>query len=337
MEFSADNLMVQNLLILKETGSLPDGASEDFTNADLSGADLRGIDLTGFDLSGADFSRANLSNAHLFKANLQGAILIDAILDGAEMSGANFSNAMMEGVKARRAGFGMANFTSANMFKCNLEGSTLSLANFDGCDLRNSRLMNVRLREAVVTNVDFTNADLRNADMSLTKVTGASFANADMREARLRLIDGFDKASWIGVDIRNVNFAGAYRLRRYVHDQNFIKEFRASGKVAAFVYYLWWISSDCGRSMFRWCFWIMFQTFFFAWVFTFFEVDYGPHFSVLSPLYFSVITLTTLGYGDVIPASTGAQLVAMVEVILGYVMLGGLLSIFSNKIARRAD
>jgi hypothetical protein len=32
-----------------------------------------------------------------------------------------------------------------------------------------------------------------------------------------------------------------------------------------------------------------------------------------------------------------AQILAMIEVVIGYVMLGGLLSIFSNKMARRAD
>jgi voltage-gated potassium channel Kch len=54
-------------------------------------------------------------------------------------------------------------------------------------------------------------------------------------------------------------------------------------------------------------------------------------------LYYSVVTLTTLGYGDVVPASPTAQVLAMCEVVLGYVMLGGLLSIFSNKMSRRAD
>ena len=37
------------------------------------------------------------------------------------------------------------------------------------------------------------------------------------------------------------------------------------------------------------------------------------------------------------PSGPAAQLVAMCEVAIGYVMLGGLLSIFANKMARRAD
>ena len=54
--------------------------------------------------------------------------------------------------------------------------------------------------------------------------------------------------------------------------------------------------------------------------------------------YFSVVTFTTLGFGDVTPIAGNwvPQAVIMTEVIFGYVMLGGLISIFANKLARRA-
>ena len=65
-------------------------------------------------------------------------------------------------------------------------------------------------------------------------------------------------------------------------------------------------------------------------------IDYGDHQTVLSPLYFSIVTFTTLGYGDVLPTSLWGQLLVITEVILGYVGLGGLLSILANKLARRA-
>ena len=59
--------------------------------------------------------------------------------------------------------------------------------------------------------------------------------------------------------------------------------------------------------------------------------------SVLTPFYFSLVTLTTLGYGDVLPASEMGQALVMAEVTVGYLMLGGLVSIFSNKLARRGE
>lgn len=66
-------------------------------------------------------------------------------------------------------------------------------------------------------------------------------------------------------------------------------------------------------------------------------MDFGAHQTLLSPLYFSVVTLTTLGYGDVLPVSIAAQIACMVQVVIGYVMLGGALSIFTTKMARRAS
>ena len=75
----------------------------------------------------------------------------------------------------------------------------------------------------------------------------------------------------------------------------------------------------------------------FAGLYGLVDMDFGAYPTFLSPLYGSVVTLTTLGYGDVLPKSPVAQVVVMCEVVTGYVMLGGLLSIFSSKMATRAD
>lgn len=75
----------------------------------------------------------------------------------------------------------------------------------------------------------------------------------------------------------------------------------------------------------------------FAHLYQFAGVDFGEHANAVTPYYFSVITLTSLGYGDISPVSEFGQLLTMIEVLLGYIALGGLLSIFSNKMARRAN
>ena len=49
------------------------------------------------------------------------------------------------------------------------------------------------------------------------------------------------------------------------------------------------------------------------------------------------MTLTSLGYGDIVPTSSLGQLLVMLEVCVGYMMLGGLISILANKMARRAE
>ncbi len=311
--------------------------TEEFSTELLATADLRNVDLTGRDLSAVDLSGRDLSGARLFKANLKNANLQDATLDGAEFAGADMEGANLDGASARRAGFGLANLQGASLVNADLQDASLTHANLRGANLHCVNFSHARLREADLSNADLSEANLSHADLSLSNVAGANFSNSDLRQARLRMLRQFKKANWVGVDIRNINFAGAYLMHREISDQNFLHEFRSYSRLSALLYYPWWLTCDCGRSMLRWCFWIGAQAVLFAWLFTLVGVDYGSHPTPLSPFYFSVVTLTTLGFGDVVPTTLGGQLVVIAEVTMGYIMLGGLLSIFSNKLARRAD
>jgi hypothetical protein len=53
-------------------------------------------------------------------------------------------------------------------------------------------------------------------------------------------------------------------------------------------------------------------------------------------IYYSVATFTTLGFGDVTPKTQGAVWWTTAEVVIGYLMLGGLVSIISQKMAQRS-
>ena len=309
---------------------------------DFRGASLRGEDLSGLELSGADFTDADLSDAvldgaRLFKAKLDNASLVGATLGGAELTGASLRKANLEGVRGFGCGLGLADLAGARLLGADFSNATLTKAILVGADLRTAVLERARLREADLRDTDCTGADLRHCDLALARVDGAILDNADLRGARLRHLTGFDKARWYGADIRDINFAGAYRLRRFVIDQNYLKEFRESSRPAEILYRIWWLTSDCGRSISRWCLWIVVAIGLFAWLYTLCEVDYGKYDNWIGPFYYSVVTITTLGYGDIVPASPAARIVAMVEVMVGYVMLGGLLSIFTNKMARRGD
>ncbi len=298
---------------------------------------LEGLDFSGKDLSGENLSGASLRGARFFRANLRGAILTGADLTGADFTGANLEGANLEGAKAEAAGFGMANLKGARLFNANLRHATFTKADLERAELGCADLSYARLREANLKKANFTAAILKEAHLNLSDVSGAIFKDADLRGAHLRMLKGYKTANWIGTDIRDINFAGAYLVRRHILDENYLEEFRKQGRWAKIVYYLWWLTSDCGRSLKRWCFLIALQALFFAFIYHLIGVDYGKYPTPLSPLYYSVVTLTTLGYGDVIPNSMLGQIVAICEVITGYVMLGGLLAIFTNRIARRAD
>ncbi len=291
-----------------------------------------GSDLTGIDLAGADLTGANLTGCILRDANLDGADLSGVSLIGADLAGANLSN-----VTGHRAIFGQADLSDAVLFGADLTEATFSRSSLRGADLRGTTLTGCRFREADLSRSDLSKANLQEADLTLAKLDHASFHDADLRHARLRAASGFATTNWIGVDIVDVDFAGAYLLRREIMDQNYLFEFRHRSRINELVYWIWWITSDCGRSIGRWALWTVGMAVIFAFAYSFVDVDFGQYQTGMSPFYYSVVTLTTLGYGDVVPASQGAQFVAMVEVIIGYVMLGGLLSIFATKMGRRAE
>ena len=57
----------------------------------------------------------------------------------------------------------------------------------------------------------------------------------------------------------------------------------------------------------------------------------------ISYVYFSVVTFTTLGYGDVTPVTVAGQAVLIVHTAIGYLGLGALLSILATKFASRGN
>ncbi|MDD5599681.1 MAG: ion channel [Victivallaceae bacterium] len=61
------------------------------------------------------------------------------------------------------------------------------------------------------------------------------------------------------------------------------------------------------------------------------SVSYQKAISIIDCLYFSAITFTTLGFGDIVPNSSCGKVVVITEVFLGYVFLGLLLSLMSKK------
>jgi uncharacterized protein YjbI with pentapeptide repeats len=318
---------------LKEKGA----AGLSLAGAHLVDQDLRGVDLSGVDLSGADLSRASLQGVCLAGANLKGATLYRTRLDEAELLGVDLSGANLQECSAPRASFGHANLAEANLMGANLEEATLTGADLRGADCRLANLTNARMRECVLSHALLNQCELAGADLGGSTVEHAVFDEAHLRQTRLTDLRGFQTSRWIAVRFEQMDFVGAHLLRRHIMDQNYLHEFRRQSRVSEWVYRLWWVTSDCGRSFLRWGMWTLLIAAVFAYVYTQVEVDFGPHETVLSPLYYSVVTLTTLGYGDALPNSMAAQVAAMVEVLLGYIMLGGLLAIFATRMARRSE
>ena len=298
---------------------------------------MRGSSLAGCDLSGQDLSRVDLTGADLTGANLRGTCLFQATLDGAEFAGADLTEADLREATGEQVGFGGARLRGADLTAATLPRASFTRGDLTGACLRGATLGSTRFVDATLVDTDFTGAVLREATLSRCAIGGASFRDAGMRDVKLAHLQGYDRANWVGADLREADTCGAYDLRRFAHDQNYLDEFYARSPRHRVLYALWWATSDCGRSLTRWSAWTASLAVTFAAIYASLPIAYGAHETALSPLYFSVVTLTTLGFGDALPTTVAGQLTVMVEVLCGYFMLGGLLAILSNKMARRAD
>lgn len=302
----------------------------------LNEADLSGLDLSGAIFDGASLIGCNLSGTRLVSADLSGAILQGADLTETELlqatlSGADLSNAVLD-----RAGLGHVNAVNAVFFGVRCHGATLTGADLTGCDFRASTMQLCRARGATLIDADFTNATVTEVDLGEASLGKTSFRGTDLAGSRLYGITGYKTCDWVNAATHDVDFTGAYLVRRHVQDENYLHEFRNQSARHQRLYQIWSITSDCGRSLSRWAIWTVLVALIYAAAYTQVEIDWGDYQTPLSPFYYSVVTFTTLGYGDVLPGSTAAQILVITEVIMGYFSLGGMMSILSDKMARRA-
>lgn len=326
--------------------------------ADLNGAFLQGAILPGADLQDAKLKGANLRNANLEGVNLQKAFFMEANLQGANLKRANLREADLRGSILIEIDLKEAKLQGARLQDANFKGANLKEADLKGTILLGSNLKEVKLQGANIQKADLEKADLQGAQLQKTNIQGAKLQGSNLREADLsfanlkradlrksvlknttfRNVKLNRQTKCLGIDVTQAK--GSPRFVRFAKDQEYLEELRESTNFGKFVYWAWFILADCGRSLWPWALWSLFFAVAFACIFccmgpAAFEID-KLSYSFITMLYYSVVTFTTLGFGDIIPKTTGASIVVMAEVIVGYVMLGGLISIFANKLARRS-
>ena len=335
---SAEDRVAALRRALEKDGQLPpelqDLSGESFVEADLSG-----LDLTGCNFSGCDMTGCNLTKARCPSANFDGATLHKAMLDGAEFLGSTFVGTNLSECSAKGTGFGMTDQTDASFFNARLEEAKFVDAQLRRTNFANAKAANVRMLEASLESADFSNADLSGAELSETDLAGARFRYAKLLGAQLREVNNYTKADWIGADIRDIDFTGAYLVRNFIIDENYLYEFRNQSSVTRAVYFVWKTTSDCGRSMVRWGGFLALNVLLFAiiyWAMGPTHLDNMPDkHGFIHYLYFSVVTFTTLGYGDITPITAAGRAVLIIHIAIGYLGLGALLSILATKFASR--
>jgi len=305
----------------------PDLRSADFSKADFSEADLAWTDLSGAKLIGADLSGANLIGAKLIGTDLSGAKLIGANLIGADLI--------------------VAKLNDAHLYDADLSGAKLIGANLSGALLYGANLSGANLRGANLTDADV--ADLR----YLEPVRGQQWRISQ----NFGIQGAFSLWLWLRtnpIPYRRGMMRGLYRAirglsssygnRLFVRDaadQDYLDTLEDQWRhnpLWQFVFWLWGLF-DYGRSLLSVIVFASILILGFGWVYAhrLGMLSYGGrHPTVFTPYYFSIVTYTTLGFGDVRPNNLVGEILVSVEVILGYVTLGLLLAVLAEKIARRS-
>ena len=279
------------------------------------GAVLRGARLDHADLAGADLTHADLSGASMRGTNLAGA----------ELHRARFSRAHLEEAVLQRADLSEANFTDAHIGGADLLGADLSGALMHDMDLTDVDFKDARLFGTKVTDPVWW------VEMPRATLSGRTVFPSQLPEHPIQDVLGLPPL-----------------LRRQLADAQYLRDmYRKSRPFGRSLMWLWGVTCCYGQSFSRWamCTALLLVTFsliytFFPFYFTVSAVEkhvaipmvHDPTF--WQGMYFSLSTMTTLGLGDVVPADTAGRAIVSVQEVFGYLMLGGLLSIFANKLAR---
>ncbi|NTU97583.1 MAG: hypothetical protein HGA62_07205 [Chlorobiaceae bacterium] len=286
---------------------------------------LDGINLSRACLSNADFSLLSLKKANFAFANLEGAHFLFSNLEGADFRGTNLKKASFEDACLKNILFCNADFQGTSLSNALCSGADFSCAHFGGTDFSGANL-----EHAKVFSVTYEQQVLP----EILKESG--FRPGELWKHRL------DFYLDTKMRCRGVHATSAYgnpRFIQFLRDVDYLEELYHS-RSGSSVIFIWWLFADCGRSLKRWAFWTFAFVLLFALLYTLlgeenFKCQYIT-FGLPSMMYFSIISFTSYGSGDIIPITQLSTFLVSVEVIVGYMMLGGLISIFSSKLGRRS-
>lgn len=276
--------------------------------------------LVGVSLAGADLSRMDLTGADLERANL-----IGADLSWAGLSGVNLTSARLEGAILARATLVRATLNNTRLAKADLTGADLS--------------------EATIHRIDMTGVDLRDARLFATRITEPVWWCHLPRIAgswRVVFADGIPEHP-----IQDVVGLPPL-LRRQIADVQHLRDvYRKSHGAGRRLIWIWGLTCNFGQSLARLALTavVIVGLFVLLYMLTDFSLQrpnadgtdmirYVGHPSFAQSLYFAVTTFTAPGTSGMVPVGELGKVLLAAQGVVCFLLLGGVMSIFANKLAR---
>lgn len=328
-----------------------DFSSSKFYNCSFEDIDFKklklkliGVDFSGCDFYGCNFDEQNLKYTNfekcpIYKSSFNKAKLENSIFNKASLIGSQFNEATMTSMQCK----------NTNIVKCEFKKTIMNRSNFAKSKFNSTELKRADLNLSNLTQAKFIDSNLSEAKLERVSIQETLFYNIDVNKETSFLFSNLKKAEWVN----NRSLIREFEEKQYIHD---LYIYYRDNNTMLRLLDIWKYTSNYGKDIKRWIFCsigviLFFSSFFFldhiiscfcgtSPLYSFLCCEIIPRFDIkyqtlLSPLYFSAVTFTTLGFGDIVPINAAGQLLVMLEVIIGYVMLGGLVSIFANIFSRR--
>jgi len=307
------------------------------------------IDLTGSNFRDCKLEGINLSNAILKKSIFNGAIIKNADFSRSDLRETTFFATKSENTNYYNAKFNNSDlsygyFSSCNMKICDFESSALTGAKFINSEMIKANLQKCNLNDSILNGSDISFASLQDANLHNARVNYKT--NLDhiflSKKTDMRCVN-YSNAQYDGLTLSKIN----YLIRRKNWEDNY-----KNNKIKSIMSRFFWHMSDYGFSTIR------IVSYFALFIITFSAIYFLMGFIhppgvidnlfvadgqklqlsivILRSIYFSFVTMTTLGFGDIYVSTnsfTGYFLVVL-QTLIGYFMLGAIITrlaiLFSN-------
>lgn len=166
---------------------------------------------------------------------------------------------------------------------------------------------------------------------------------SEWQKNQITQVEEARKLSYHLVDVKYKKIIRMLEERDFAHEYNRLTieytKWKAKISTSTFQklwYWFWGLTSNYGTSVIRWVVWCLFVISFYTcfYFFTYLETDRGlTGFSrIIERFYFSVVTFTTLGFGDILPQTTFGMCLVITEVLIGNLMFWVMMTILGKKI-----
>jgi uncharacterized protein YjbI with pentapeptide repeats len=290
---------------------------------------------------------------HMEAAFLQKARLKDAQLREAHLEGARLWSADLRGAR-----FVRAHLEGADLGSAVLHGASFLCAHLEGAMLPNAQLQGAILQEAHLEGTQFAHSALERVDATGAIVDGETYIWRCHTDRRTNF-------TGVGLASARVHPGNRTELERNMRQRSWAAWCHRQCGLVALPVWLFWQLTDYGGSTTRILLTFAFLSVVFAGVYYWSGLPHyppgvppsrttaprglvadlfavgpdGPLEQVRVPhtvvfwraLYFSVVTMTTLGFGDIHaePGSWLGHAMLTVQVVLGYLLLGALVTRFA--------